>query len=435
VVHYVPRAATEHALARLREGLRIPGTVSALCGPTGIGKSRALEQLPARLDHRCVTVPGAGLGPADLAERLLVPLCAGPVVEPCGLLAAFGAHLAEQSQVIGIVVDDAHRLPSETVRWLGDCVSASKGALRLGLAGDGDDWVGRILDASGLAIDVVRLEKPLDPAEARRFAECWIRGSGGPARWLDALSKENLALWLALSNGLPAAFEAVMQTALLGASLSEPAAIPATDRDSVLETHAAPVEAPGFLRSTTPPRAGRAPWRPGRLAAAAAAVVAAAVVVVAPSWQRSPPDLSVTPASQPAPVVPSEVAARSSAVELEESSLALAAPEVPAPAAPEARGDASPSARSTAELAHALDALAGESQALGYGEIIAILRRHGPDGMAVERLRELEERAGYGDALENMQWARARARMRAALCTAWPAAAPRLGCGPVVASH
>jgi type II secretory pathway predicted ATPase ExeA len=166
---YVPRDASDEALAQLLECVRQPDRPAALLAPPGLGKTLLLHLLAARLPEplQAVYVPNPVLAPAELCAWTLGCLGSPPWPDPIAVLAAYAEHRAGCGAALVWLVDDAHSLPEETARWLGHVVTHSEGALRLVVAAI--DEPGKALDALGALVRVDALARPMERGETASY--------------------------------------------------------------------------------------------------------------------------------------------------------------------------------------------------------------------------------------------------------------------------
>lgn len=169
---YVPRAATERALAALLAAVEEERGAIALTGPGGLGKTLLLRLLGERLVGRClpVPVPVPSLSPDDLGAWVLAGLGEPAGDAPAETLLAAVRRLDAQGPGILLLVDDGGALPRDTARWLGTVAAASAGRLSVVVAAG--DHVGASTALAALAPAVsVRLSDPMDEAECAAYVE------------------------------------------------------------------------------------------------------------------------------------------------------------------------------------------------------------------------------------------------------------------------
>ena len=224
---YVPRLASEAALAELRSAFAAGQRVCVLSGPTGLGKTLLLHVLAEQLTAaRCVHLPYAALPPEELAHWTLAklgeaPTNGGPYWDA---LAAAARREAERGRTLVLLLDDASALPAPTARALQQLVASLAGALGLVVVPVDDGRAGQVIAALGEGVLHVRLRHGLSPDELRRYVRERIARTGAlhalttftseHIDWLIAESAGNprtlnvLATWLLHRTGFaPATFE------------------------------------------------------------------------------------------------------------------------------------------------------------------------------------------------------------------------------------
>lgn len=213
---YVPRPASEGALAELLDCVSRPDRPALLLAPPGLGKSLLLHLLATRLPAglRAIYVANPALGPADLCTWTLGRLGAAGWPDPIPVLAAFTEHCADRGGALVWLIDDAHDLPEETARWIGRLRAQSRGALRLVAAAVEDERI-KALDALGPLHRVGGLARPMSAAESRAYVRARLaRARTEPVRRSaleDALERMQRA-----SGGIPRALSSAASLLLAG---------------------------------------------------------------------------------------------------------------------------------------------------------------------------------------------------------------------------
>lgn len=204
VAAYLPRDATERALALLAEAVHLADRPVVFEGPAGIGKTLLLHVLVDRLGGqvRPVAVPIPTLAPSDLwhwvASRLGI--------------ASEGDALAaiEQSQTSGapvlLMIDDANALPEETVTSLRAALDAQMPGLRAVLVVSDDAEESEALHlALGEPVHRIRFAEAMTADECADYICARLAASdldaGTRARFDDPM----LARIHAHTHGVPAA--------------------------------------------------------------------------------------------------------------------------------------------------------------------------------------------------------------------------------------
>jgi len=174
---YVPRAATERALAELGRGVLDGGAPVALTGPLGLGKTLLLRVLAQRLEARAQSIylPYPALPPEGLCAWALRGLGLPESGNPEAALVAHARALAEAGRKLVALLDEGAGLPVASARGLVDLCAESRGALQLVVAASDGLATGSVLAALGAGAHEVRLRTPMSAAEtaayvARRLA-------------------------------------------------------------------------------------------------------------------------------------------------------------------------------------------------------------------------------------------------------------------------
>ncbi len=171
---YVPRPASEAALARLEEELARGRRLLALHGPTGLGKTFLLRVLLERLEDAMtgVLVPYGALATADLCALALGLLAESEGLEgqadpdPRAALLAEARRLAEGGRPLLLCIDDASSLALDVARDLAALAEEAGGSLRILVVPIDDGRGGKVLAALGAELAEVRYVEPLDADES-----------------------------------------------------------------------------------------------------------------------------------------------------------------------------------------------------------------------------------------------------------------------------
>jgi len=181
---YVPREATERALARVETVVRAGGHPVAVTGPVGLGKTLLLQVLARRVagERRVVTVPYPALSAGELCAWILDALGEPRGSDPQGALLDLAFRSAAGGRGILLLLDDASALPPRTARSLATLVAASGGALGAVFAALDDARLNAALAALGPDLEEVRLDAPMSEAETLAYIEARLASSaaGGP---------------------------------------------------------------------------------------------------------------------------------------------------------------------------------------------------------------------------------------------------------------
>jgi type II secretory pathway predicted ATPase ExeA len=212
---YVSREATDLALARLIECVLRPERPAALLAPPGFGKTLLLHTLtPLVPGLSCVYVPNPVLTPAELCAWSLGQLGSPTFSDPIQVLAAYAGHLAQEGGALLWLLDDAHRLPGATARWLGHALARSRGTLRLAAAAlDGEEHT-KVLDALGPLVRIEALARPMSADETRRYVETRLGRSGLAAEARTRCDDGTLQQIHAAAGGVPREVSAAVSALL-----------------------------------------------------------------------------------------------------------------------------------------------------------------------------------------------------------------------------
>jgi type II secretory pathway predicted ATPase ExeA len=406
---YIPREATEHALAELLDRARAPGCVAALTGPPGLGKSLLLHLLAERLEGEChpVFLPYGALTPDDLAAFALDRLGSPRTDDSIGVLKAYARHLKTEDSTLLLLVDDAGAMPVSTLQWLSGLARESDGSLGCVLAVTDDVNSLAVITALGSEVAIVRLATPMAPEETADYVEAHLAVGRVSGAVRDSFDEAAVMRLHEISGGVPRRLHTAAQMLLRqepeappadGTSPGEPEgvadALPLDERESPLEDppeKAASVPIPSVdseiqaeierLRQAAASRGsavGRSPFfrRSATLVAAVAGATTAGLLVTLVFHPFAPlvaPD-PVRPAAPRGTAVEAETRDETAAVQrtpsppepdLSEPTLARAAPDTPtggiaASATPDAPAGAAVIATSDAPAATATsDAFTG----------------------------------------------------------------------------
>jgi type II secretory pathway predicted ATPase ExeA len=442
---YVPRAATEEALAALVTTLREGRRPAALLGPPGLGKTLLLHLAGRRLDDRfrSVYLPYAALPLDELCAWALSLLGVSQSNDTIGDLLQIATELLSRGSGLLLLVDDAGAMPLPTARKLGDLIAASSGALRLLAASAEGPSASRVLAATGANVHLVRLLEPMTEEETRKYVAARLARAGVPASVAARFDADTLRRIHRLSAGIPRRVHSVASGVLRGGIFE------GFEEETIAQTaaaelaplpDAAPVqEEPAFAEEEVRPAFELPPWATRReearveRAPSAQAVFAVALLLgalgIAVSGVRSllaPPSVSTPalatgetsegagPASVAAPAAPAPIAAGLPAEPPPvEAELPVEPPPAPAPepeplAAPpptRAEAAAAPGVRQIRTVSVQLNArpwalIQVDGVDLGPTPIAGIpllagkhsFRARMPDGRVVERVEEVSEK-------------------------------------------
>jgi type II secretory pathway predicted ATPase ExeA len=215
---YVPRAATEQALAALCATLREGRRPAALLGPPGLGKTLLLHLVARRLDDRLrsIYLPYAALPLDELCAWGLSLLGISQSSDTIGDLTQMAHELLSRGSGLLLLVDDAGAMPLPTARKLGDLVAGSGGALRLLAAAAEGPSASRVLAATGANVHVVRLLEPMNEQETREYVAARLARARIPAPVAARFDASTLERIHRLSAGIPRRVHGVASGLLRG---------------------------------------------------------------------------------------------------------------------------------------------------------------------------------------------------------------------------
>jgi len=179
---YMPRAATERALAELERALLASDFPVVLTGPAGIGKTLLLRVAGRRLEGRvhCVYIAYAALSAAELCTWILGLLgeSAPANSDAQAALLAAAHRFAQGGTPLALLIDDASAVPPDTAERMRTLAAGSRGALQI-VAADMEDassepWVTRF----GTRVERVRLEAPMSAAETALYIRARLERGG-----------------------------------------------------------------------------------------------------------------------------------------------------------------------------------------------------------------------------------------------------------------
>jgi general secretion pathway protein A len=184
---YVPRDATEDALAALARALEAGNGLAALHGPPGIGKSLLLRVLARRVAARLQTVflPYGALEAGELFAWALGLLDLRGAEDAGAALLEHAARLRARDSGLLLLVDDADAMPAETARALVDAVAGSAGGLRAALALADDGRAARLMAALGPELVQVPFKRALSESETLLYVRSRLE-LAGVAAWQRA---------------------------------------------------------------------------------------------------------------------------------------------------------------------------------------------------------------------------------------------------------
>jgi type II secretory pathway predicted ATPase ExeA len=202
---YLPREATESALARLAEGFRQGRRVQVLSGPPGVGKTLLLHVLAARLERefRSLYLPYASLSWLDFCAFVLGLLGEPPGPFPDRELLASARRFALHGRPLLLLLDEASGIPLESAERLGELVHEAEGSLRLLLVPVDEARAGRVLAILARDVEELRLSAPLTLEETERYLRTRLVRFGVPLDDLRRFDADTVAHLHRASGGNP----------------------------------------------------------------------------------------------------------------------------------------------------------------------------------------------------------------------------------------
>jgi len=266
---YVPRAATERALAALEEGYRAGQRLQVLSGPPGHGKTLLARVLAERLGEafRSLYLPYASLPPEELGSWVL-GLLGEDSAPGWSRLASLAS--ASRDRPLLLLVDEANSMPDETAKRLDELLVGADGGLRLLLIPaelpEPSREVKRLVSGSM----ELRLNAPLTAEEMRRYIDARLARANAPPAMREAFGGEMAERLLQASEGIPSEVHRFASEILRGNEAGVPELRPEPEVDSVTGLDdvfaaesgtpavPAPVEAAPRLAETAAPLKNRA---------------------------------------------------------------------------------------------------------------------------------------------------------------------------------
>jgi type II secretory pathway predicted ATPase ExeA len=199
---YVPRAATEQALAELLAALAEPdGSAVALTGPAGIGKSLLLRVLALRAtsSYTFVCLQATPPGAEQVCESALYALGEATAPDPAVALNAHAEQLARRDRPLVLLLDSVEALPPAV---LADLVGLASAWLRVVLVAGENDEGDCALDALGPELRRVRLTLPMSRAETEEYLSARLEAADASPELRVKLIASALDLWR-VSRGNP----------------------------------------------------------------------------------------------------------------------------------------------------------------------------------------------------------------------------------------
>ncbi len=393
---YVPRADTERALDRMRRwALASKSAVLVLSGPPGIGKTLLLKVFAARLDVRrsCVYIPYADLSVRGLSQWALQALGKPTGNDAATALAREAESHRRQDAELLLLIDDARRLPAETLRTLAQWTRAEGPGLRVVLVAGERGTETALLETFGSGAVHVALEALLTPVEAATLVRAELSRAGAGPEIQAHFDAATLASLYEASEGVPVR---LLQEASQHLPRYEDAGLRLGERpDATTSGRQEPASAPPDEKAPPPPPRRSARLRIPTPAVWAALGVAAGIVITlgletwrsAPAPRGSAPLPELPPVAAPVPAPPPLPRAPARAAPSDES-----ASETPAQAAAaQTRPDAASEPAQQLPAAPQPQQIVTEGAIAPGGWLAAALRERGvPNAISVLIARELD---------------------------------------------
>lgn len=201
---YVPRRATERALAALVASFERSAEPAVLSAAQGMGKTLLLQLLARRLAERArpVYLPYPKLPQSELCALTLGLLGqrSGEYPEEDLLGLAFAQRAA--AMPLALLIDDAGAMPLDAARGLAGLAAVTHGGLRLVFAVDDGPGAWSLIEAVGPGVAAVRLHPAMSEAETDEYLRRRVARALG-ARAAHAFDAEVVARIHAASGGVP----------------------------------------------------------------------------------------------------------------------------------------------------------------------------------------------------------------------------------------
>jgi len=299
---YVPRPASEAALAGIEDVLLHGSGLAVLVGPVGIGKSLLLKVLESKLSssHCCVRVDYEGLSIDEFCQWVLRELDARETLETERMLthkptlAKFREWMQRERSItqtddpesglvqlaiefqgrgfpVALLIDTADGLKPDSARRLLELTQRANGALRIVLAlTDGLQESLSILHALSDQVGTVRYEQPMSLDETIQYIKERLARSGASEELRACLDESRVRRLFKYSQGNPRRLHGEIGLIHLELSRVRAGVAPMGGYSPTQASAPAPsTEDRPWLRGSTPPAA--APAATERTAASAPA--------------------------------------------------------------------------------------------------------------------------------------------------------------------